>query len=203
VIAAVGKFILRRKVTLKPDGERALFGSDAAVAIEGLDRLSIAVGAGRALHLGPRAIAASPAPVAWKRADFEAGIAWLPPAASEKHLAHALGLQRLPALSLKKGCYPGQEIVARTHYLGRNKRALHLLHIGGAAAPGQQVRDDEGQLAGELIDTLGDVDGTLALAVISDERALAPLALQSGDDRLDCTVIRRFDMPTNGTRASG
>jgi folate-binding Fe-S cluster repair protein YgfZ len=38
-----------------------------------------------------------------------------------------LGLDRLQAISLTKGCYPGQEIVARTHYLGQSKRSLQCL----------------------------------------------------------------------------
>lgn len=42
-----------------------------------------------------------------------------------------LGLARLKAYSTKKGCYPGQEIVARTHFLGKNKRSLVLLKLDG------------------------------------------------------------------------
>ena len=39
-----------------------------------------------------------------------------------------LSLDKLNGLSLKKGCYPGQEIVARTHYLGESKKALFWHH---------------------------------------------------------------------------
>jgi folate-binding Fe-S cluster repair protein YgfZ len=52
-----------------------------------------------------------------------------------------LSLQRLNAFSLKKGCYPGQEIVARTHYLGKSKRQLVALSGPGLAA-GQAVQQN-------------------------------------------------------------
>ncbi len=70
----------------------------------------------------------------WWNACIEAGIPWLTGAAQNEHLPQALGLQRLSAFSLKKGCYPGQEIVARTHYLGRVKRRLAWIDAGALPA---------------------------------------------------------------------
>lgn len=52
------------------------------------------------------------------------GLALIDSAASARHLVHALRLDRFGAFSVQKGCYPGQEIVARTHFLGRNRREL-------------------------------------------------------------------------------
>ena len=66
----------------------------------------------------------------WWNACIAAGVPWLTGAAQNEHLPQALGLQRLSAFSLKKGCYPGQEIVARTHYLGRVKRRLAWVDAG-------------------------------------------------------------------------
>ncbi len=62
----------------------------------------------------------------WHRDRMSLGLAWLNEAQAELHTAHAIALNSVPAISFTKGCYPGQEIVARTHYLGRNPRALCL-----------------------------------------------------------------------------
>jgi tRNA-modifying protein YgfZ len=48
-------------------------------------------------------------------------------AQSEQWTPQMLNLEHLHAFSLKKGCYPGQEIVARTHYLGQAKRQLRII----------------------------------------------------------------------------
>lgn len=64
---------------------------------------------------------------AWEQALLEAGIAWLHPQTSGRFLPQELNLDRLNALSYDKGCYPGQEIIARVHYRGKVKRRLaHL-----------------------------------------------------------------------------
>ncbi len=62
----------------------------------------------------------------WRAADVLDGIPWILDAGIERWIPQALALDRLQAFSVRKGCYPGQEIVARTHFLGRNKRALWL-----------------------------------------------------------------------------
>lgn len=64
----------------------------------------------------------------WHVARMQAGVTWLRADVAEQHTAHALGLEKLPAVSVKKGCYPGQEIVARTHFLGKNSRQLQFLY---------------------------------------------------------------------------
>ncbi len=64
---------------------------------------------------------------AWRDADIEHGLPRLSDNQSEQWTPQMLSLDRLNAFSLKKGCYPGQEIVARTHYLGQAKRHTKLL----------------------------------------------------------------------------
>jgi folate-binding protein YgfZ len=51
---------------------------------------------------------------------------WILPETSEQFIPHALKLDKTGAVSFTKGCYTGQEIVARTHYLGDVKRQLNL-----------------------------------------------------------------------------
>ena len=59
--------------------------------------------------------------------DLEHGLPRLPASQAEHWTPQQLSLERLGAFSVKKGCYPGQEIVARTHFLGKAKRGLALL----------------------------------------------------------------------------
>jgi folate-binding protein YgfZ len=68
----------------------------------------------------------SKSPAHWQYADILAGIPWLCPASAEEYIPQMLNLDRLGAISFTKGCYTGQEIIARTHYLGKAKRAMFL-----------------------------------------------------------------------------
>ena len=64
---------------------------------------------------------------AWKLSELKRGICWLCPETSAEFLPQMLGFDQLGAVNYRKGCYPGQEIVARTHYLGKVKRHPRLL----------------------------------------------------------------------------
>jgi len=77
-----------------------------------------------------------------------------------------LSLGRLGAFSLKKGCYPGQEIVSRTHYLGQAKRVLFLLRADGPVQEGDAVRDDSGRELGRIVCSAGDGQAQQVLAVL-------------------------------------
>ena len=62
----------------------------------------------------------------WDYQDLSAGIPWFGISASEEYIPQMLNIDKLGGVSFKKGCYVGQEIVARTHYLGKAKRELVL-----------------------------------------------------------------------------
>jgi len=64
---------------------------------------------------------------AWKLAELKRGITWLNSESSGQFLPQMLDFDSLGAVNFRKGCYPGQEIVARTHYLGKVKRHPRLL----------------------------------------------------------------------------
>jgi len=72
---------------------------------------------------------------AWKFADLKSGICWLGEKTSGEFLPQMLGFEELGAVNYRKGCYPGQEIVARTHYLGKVKRHPRLLDCRLQATP--------------------------------------------------------------------
>ena len=63
----------------------------------------------------------------WKLSELHKGICWLCPETSGQFLPQMLGFDQLGAVNYRKGCYPGQEIVARTHYLGKVKRHPRLV----------------------------------------------------------------------------
>ncbi len=73
----------------------------------------------------------------WRTFDIQHGFPRLTGEHVEQWTPQQLSLDRLKAYSVKKGCYPGQEIVARTHFLGQAKRGLMRLRGAGVGALGQ------------------------------------------------------------------
>jgi folate-binding protein YgfZ len=71
----------------------------------------------------------------WRYLDILSGIPWLTPATSEEYIPQMLNLDKLGGISFTKGCYTGQEIVARTHYLGKAKREMFVAECNALAAP--------------------------------------------------------------------
>lgn len=78
---------------------------------------------------------------AWDWLDIHAGVAQIGPGTQEEFVPQMVNLDLLDGINFKKGCYTGQEIVARTHYLGKVKRRTHLAHVEVAEvpAPGDKV----------------------------------------------------------------
>lgn len=87
-------------------------------------------------------------------------------AQSEHFTPHMLNLDLLGAVSVDKGCYPGQEIVARTHFRGATKRRLMRFESSAPVAPGDKVSDGERDI-GEVLNA----SGTDLLAVVPTEKA--------------------------------
>ena len=97
---------------------------------------------------------ASPADVnRWNAADVAAGIVEVGDAQADRFLPSWLGLDDLGAVSVRKGCYPGQEIIARLHFKGGNKRWLHQLAFRADTMPeaGTPLTSDSDAAAGELL----------------------------------------------------
>ncbi|MES2772064.1 MAG: folate-binding protein [Pseudomonadota bacterium] len=64
----------------------------------------------------------------WQWLEVEAGIPLITAINTDSFIPQMLNLEKIGGLSFKKGCYPGQEIVARTQYLGKLKRRLYRFH---------------------------------------------------------------------------
>lgn len=71
----------------------------------------------------------------WRLSEIKAGIPVIYPATSEQFVAQMANLNRLNGVNFKKGCYPGQEIVARMQYLGTLKRRMFLAEIESDECP--------------------------------------------------------------------
>jgi folate-binding protein YgfZ len=182
---ALARFVFRSKVRLAVDESIACLGDiPAAGAVADAPRHAVADAGGgwlrldlggddveRGLWLAPAASALVAPPdarvdAAWRDADLRHGLPRLGPAQGEAWTPQMLSLERLRAFSLKKGCYPGQEIVARTHYLGQAKRGLVLV-AGDALREGEALLDARGASVGTLV--CADAAGRIALAVANVE----------------------------------
>lgn len=176
------RFVFRRKVVLAVREDLQVLGaflpppSARGAAIAGSGMLELDVGSAtlpRTLRLQASTAAADPAfTLAWRQADLRHGRPRLQADQREQWTPQQLGLDRLNGYSVKKGCYPGQEIVARTHFLGKAKRALQLLQLGAAAEPGASV-EQEGKALGTVVCVAGD----LALAVLPLDTSDATLSV--------------------------
>jgi folate-binding protein YgfZ len=114
----------------------------------------------------------------WRRLDLCAGMPWLTPETSGQHLPQWLGLESLQALAFDKGCYPGQEVIARLHYRGTSKHRLLGLEIPSGPfdpAPQSRITDDSGRLVGHCLQVLDAHPDRIGLAVLST-------AIEPGDD---------------------
>lgn len=130
-------------------------------------------------------------PPLWHLADIRAGIAMLSPETREQFLPQMLGLERRGAVSFTKGCYTGQEVVARSQHLGQLKR--HLYRLGFAAPapkPGCPLTiPQSGQPAGMLVAVApATASHCEALAVLRDEASQCT-ALEFGDGARAVTFL--------------
>jgi len=110
----------------------------------------------------------------WKIIDLTNGLPRLAESQSSQWTPQQLSLDRLRAYSVKKGCYPGQEIVARTHFLGQAKRGLALFDADAPVTDGAAV-DAAGHSIGTVVSSARTDTGTRLLAVLPLARDAATL----------------------------
>ena len=107
----------------------------------------------------------------WDHQDIINGIPQIVDATAEDFVPQMLNMQSIAALSFKKGCYPGQEIVARMHYLGKQKRRMYLAHVDAdsSIAPGTSIfskGSDSAQSVGTIVSCASCPDGGQDLLVV-------------------------------------
>jgi len=111
----------------------------------------------------------------WRGERIARGVPTIFPSTSDHFVPQMCNLDVLGGISFDKGCYTGQEIVARLHYLGQVKRRMFRARVDAQAHPGQEIFDarQPGQAVGEVVDG---VDGE-ALVVLQLAHADADLRL--------------------------
>ncbi len=139
---------------------------------------------------GPLEVAAGDA---WRLSEIRAGIPSIHPQTAEKFVLQMTNLGALGGVSFDKGCYPGQEIVARTQYLGKQKRRMYLARLDTDRLP--QPGDDlvatgktEVDGSGNVVDAAFDADGLchcLYVAQISRADAGELHLLQQPETRIE------------------
>ena len=129
----------------------------------------------------------------WNYQDISAGIPWLTLTSSEEYIPQMLNIDKLGGISFNKGCYTGQEIIARTHYLGKAKRELFLAECEITAMLGSESKIISSQiqnLSGKIISFQNNQQKIRLLAVIPSANAeLKTLQLNN----LDQTRINIID----------
>lgn len=144
-------------------------------------------------HCSPRCIAIGSR--YWRWLQIRSGNAEICAATSDMFLPHMLNYHETGAINFKKGCYTGQEIVARTHYRGQVKRHIVRLGLEGQApAAGGDITDTNAKVVGTVVDSVttvvngvATVDSVAAapnfaelLAVIADGSVDSPASLRAG-----------------------
>ncbi len=109
--------------------------------------------------------------VRWRCLDIYSGIPWLTTETTEEYIPQMLNLDKLGGISFTKGCYTGQEIVARTHYLGKAKREMYLAEcdLSELPLPNSVINQSDGSKQYEVGNVLAaqhDQYGCKLLAVL-------------------------------------
>jgi len=114
----------------------------------------------------------------WRLHDIQAGLAWLDASQRDTYLPQMINWEALGGISFKKGCYTGQEVVARAHFRGQVKKRLIRAQLEGDTlpAPGSAIEDGAGKRLGEVFQAELDAYGQAEiLAVMSTREPTEPL----------------------------
>jgi len=130
----------------------------------------------------------------WRRLDIHAGIANIFADTQEAFVAQMVNLQLIDGVSFTKGCYPGQEVVARMHYLGKLKKRMYRITINSTERPklGENLYDSSSenqQSIGQIVDVQKNEHNKLdALAVIQVAKVDSKTLHVAGLDKSEITV---------------
>ncbi len=130
-------------------------------------------------------------PDLWPLLDIRAGIATVYNNTSEAFIPQVVNLQLVDGISFTKGCYVGQEVVARMKYLGQLKRRMYRAHVttDERPSPGDELlsphEDGSGQGIGKVVDARPSPDGGYEMLVTATDSAYASgdLCLHNNPDQ--------------------
>ncbi len=132
----------------------------------------------------------------WDRADVAAGLPQVYLPTSETFVAQMLNLDLLGAIAFDKGCYTGQEVIARAHYRGRVKRRLQRWHAGPGPEPlpGSAARAADGRSLTVVRAAPGAASGWELLAV-GNFAASGPVTENTGAIDADALLVEPLPLP--------
>lgn len=165
---ALRRFVFRSKLTLTAVPPRAL-ATGPAMPMHAVHDDAGMISLGCETH-SLRFAAPGTGDEAWRLLQLRTGWPWLPTSLLGELLPASLSLQRLQAVAVDKGCYPGQEIVARLHFRGGHKRHLHRVTLSQATDAGELLRRD-GREVGCVLEVVRVGATVEALVVLSDDVA--------------------------------
>jgi folate-binding protein YgfZ len=185
VLKRLSMFILRSKVKLSDaSGQWVQYGvwdADAGELLEVSERdgaISIGIEPGRRLVLAAEGFFPSDSPAGeWMLAEVRAGRPLIEQPTQDQFVPQMVNLELAGGVDFRKGCYPGQEVVARAQYRGAVKRRMYRLR-GAALKPGQELYSDDapGQPSGMVVNAAG--DESLAVLQISAVESKSPIRPQ-------------------------
>ncbi|MEJ6002287.1 CAF17-like 4Fe-4S cluster assembly/insertion protein YgfZ [Paucibacter soli] len=161
-------------------------------------RLPTSSGQARYLLALPASAAAPDLPAMsaadWQWLDVQSGLAWVQAATVEQFVPQMLNLELLGGVNFQKGCYPGQEVVARSQYRGTLKRRTFLFETAAPALVGQEIfhSEDPGQPAG-LVAAVAERNGRALLLAETKIAALEGGSLHLG--RVDGAPLEPRALP--------
>lgn len=176
----LSRFVFRSRVVLlaQPAGMLTI---GPAMALHAADET------GGVLHVGcgdySMVVAADASGDDPRARQIREGWPWLSAGAIGQYNAASLGLHHLGAIALNKGCYPGQEIVARLHYRGGNKRRLCRVILSQAVAADTRLKRASDGAELHLLDAVGGDSEVPGLAVAHEDWLVGS---QDGHD-ISCT----------------
>lgn len=118
----------------------------------------------------------------WNLLDIQAGIGAIAPETFEAFTPQAINFQLVDGINFRKGCYTGQEIVARLHYRGTLKRHMYRFEFSitdqTLPLPGTELKNADGKTVGEVILAAytNTNNGELLASVVDDQRVAIYLA---------------------------
>jgi hypothetical protein len=127
---------------------------------------------------------------AWAWLEVHSGVARIVAATVDQFVPQMVNFELTAGVDFHKGCYPGQEVVARSQYRGTLKRRMHLVASGAPLAPGEDLfhSDDPGQPAGSVVLAAGHA-GRHAALVSLKTATLDRGTLQAGPSGTALTLL--------------
>lgn len=122
----------------------------------------------RSLLVSSASLSSSPLTAeAWQRQDIDAGIVWVDASQSDAWLPQMLNWESLAGISFKKGCYTGQEVVARAHFRGQVKK--RLMRLESEELEGTETLPSVGESIMDVENDTPKVIGTVLSAALTDD----------------------------------